>query len=99
MVRKKRTRGESGAGPSRVHTLAIDVGGTGLKASVLDPAGKMIADRVRVETPVGASPKVIVETLVTLGKPLPTFDRVPGGFPGVVGARKLFTAPNLRHEA
>ena len=31
-------------------TLAIDVGGTGLKASVLDPSGAMEVDRVRVDT-------------------------------------------------
>jgi hypothetical protein len=31
-------------------TLAIDVGGTGLKASVLDATGAMVADRVRVAT-------------------------------------------------
>jgi len=99
MARKKRSRGESGPKASRVHTLAIDVGGTGLKASVLDAKGKMIADRVRVETPVGASPRVIVDTLVKLVKPLPAFDRVSVGFPGVVRDGKVFTAPNLGNKA
>jgi polyphosphate glucokinase len=84
---------------SRAHTLAIDVGGTGLKASVLDEKGRMMAERVRVETPVGASPDVIVETLVKLVKPLPSFDRVSVGFPGVVRDGKVFTAPNLGNKA
>ena len=34
-------------------TLAIDVGGTELKASVLDRAGKMLVDQARVATPYG----------------------------------------------
>ena len=43
-------------------TLAIDVGGTGLKASVVDEAAQMLTERVRVPTPVGAPPQQIVET-------------------------------------
>ncbi len=46
--------------------LAIDVGGTGLKASVLDRAGKMLVDRVRVATPYPCPPKVLLRTLVAL---------------------------------
>jgi len=29
-------------------TLAIDIGGTGLKASVVDETGQMLTDRVRL---------------------------------------------------
>jgi len=32
-------------------TLAIDIGGTGLKASVLDAAGRKVVERVRKRTP------------------------------------------------
>jgi len=39
----------------RSRTLAIDVGGTGLKASVIDDSGKLLTERVRVDTPVGAT--------------------------------------------
>ncbi len=41
-------------------TLATDVGGTGLKASVLDRAGKMLVDRVHVATPYPCPPKVLL---------------------------------------
>ena len=34
--------------PNKEATLAIDIGGTGVKASVLDSAGTMLVDRVRV---------------------------------------------------
>ena len=86
---------KSGSGGSHPCTLAIDVGGTGLKASVLDDRGKMMADRCRVETPVGASPGVIVNTLVKLVGQLPAYDRISVGFPGVVRDGKVYTAPNL----
>jgi polyphosphate glucokinase len=89
-----------GAKPARAAglcTLAIDIGGTGLKASVLDEAGQMLHDRVRVETPVGAPPEVIVDELAKLVEPLPPFDRISVGFPGVVRDGRVLTAPNLRH--
>jgi polyphosphate glucokinase len=79
-------------------TLAIDIGGTGLKASVLDEAGAMLHDRVRVETPVGSPPEVIVEALAKLVAPLPRYDRISVGFPGVVRNGHILTAPNLGHE-
>ena len=79
-------------------TLAIDVGGTGLKASVLDAKGNMMADRVRVKTPHPIDPNLLVDTLVELAKPLPPFDRVSVGFPGVVRGGVIRTAPNLGTE-
>ena len=47
---REATQVEAGPGPVRPSTLSIDVGGTGLKASVLDANGKLLADRVRVPT-------------------------------------------------
>ena len=79
-------------------TLAIDIGGTGLKATVLDRAGTMLADRVRVDTPYPAVPEVMVDTLVRLVKPLPHFDRISIGFPGVVRNGRVITAPHFGTE-
>ncbi len=76
-------------------TLAIDVGGTGLKASVLDRAGKMLVDRVRVATPYPCPPKVLLRTLVALVAPLLGFDRISVGFPGVVRDGRTLTAPHF----
>ena len=80
-------------------TLAIDIGGTGLKASVLDENGEMLTERVRVETPQPASPAIIVDALTKLVGPLPAYGRVSVGFPGVVRKGKIITAPNLGQEA
>ncbi len=76
-------------------TLSIDVGGTGLKASVLDTKGKMVVERVRVVTPIPCPPELLVKELKKLAEPLPAFDRVSVGFPGVVRNGWVITAPNL----
>lgn len=75
--------------------LAIDIGGAGLKAAILDIDGNLLTERYRVETPHPCSPEELVETLVKLVEPLPTFDYVSVGFPGVVRNGKIITAPNL----
>jgi polyphosphate glucokinase len=75
------------------NTLAIDVGGTGLKALVLDADGKPISDRVRVPTTFPLPPDKLVADLGTLVEPLPDFDRVSVGFPGAVRGGKVRTAP------
>lgn len=78
-----------------MHILTIDIGGTGLKATVIDADGKMLTERARVKTPHPAEPDVVVETLVKLVKPLPAYDCVSVGFPGVVRDGKVLTAPLL----
>ena len=47
------------AGPPK--TLAIDIGGTGLKASVLDESGQMVTKRVRVPTPKPCPPETLLD--------------------------------------
>ena len=78
-----------------LHTLAIDVGGSGLKAAVLDGSGEMLTERLKVETPVGARPAEFVATLLELIAPLPAFDRIAVDFPGVVRNGFVRTAANL----
>lgn len=82
----------------RTRTLAIDVGGSGLKASVLDDSGRPLTDRVRVDTPVGSPPRAFVEALAALVAPLGPYDRVAVGFPGVVRNGSVLTAANLDHK-
>ena len=84
---------------NELRTLAIDIGGTGLKASVLDGEGTMLTERVRVATPPGCPPELMVETLAKLVAPLPEYHRVSVGFPGVVRRGIIITAHNLGTEA
>ena len=87
---------ETSPGP---HTLAIDIGGSGLKASVLDAEGQMVVKRVRTPTPSPSMPSAVVDALVRLVEPLPPFDRISIGFPGVVRRGAVITAPNLGTKA
>jgi polyphosphate glucokinase len=76
-------------------TLAIDIGGTGLKAGLLDPDGRMVGGPARVDTPHPSPPRAVVPALVELVRPLGDFQRISIGFPGVVRAGNVLTAPNL----
>ncbi|MEZ4320914.1 MAG: ROK family protein [Myxococcota bacterium] len=78
-----------------MRTLAIDIGGTGLKMIVLDPAGEPLSERGRVPTPRPATPESVVSALAALGAGQPAYDRVSVGFPGVVVAGVTLNAPNL----
>lgn len=84
--------------PAAPRTLVLDIGGTGVKGTVFDAAGKALTERVRVETPVGEPPATLVAAAVAMTKPFPAFDRVSAGFPGVVKNGVTLTAPNLRHD-
>ena len=75
--------------------LAFDIGGTGLKASLIDAEGKMLADRLRMPTPYPCSPPVMVDALVELAKPLSGFECIAIGFPGVVRDGCVLTAPHF----
>ena len=76
-------------------TLAIDVGGTHLKAVLLSAKGKMIADEVVIDTPHPSPPKTFLKLVDKLISALPTYDRVSVGFPGFVRRGTIVTAPHL----
>jgi len=77
-------------------TLAIDIGGTGIKAALVDDAGNMSGDRQRVPTPPKPlAPVDLVRAIDQVTAPLGTFDRVSVGFPGYVRDGRVITAPNL----
>lgn len=79
----------------RVTTLAVDIGGSGIKALLLDEAGQPLSTRGRVETPKPATPKAVIAVIADLAKAKGPFDRVSVGFPGVVRQGVTVTAPNL----
>jgi polyphosphate glucokinase len=78
-----------------MRTLCIDIGGTGIKAIVLDPKAKPISERVRAVTPQPATPAAVLRVISALVKQQPAFDRVSVGFPGVVRNGVTETAFNL----
>jgi polyphosphate glucokinase len=98
MTTAKKSALKNGRASKGLKTLAIDVGGSRLKATVLDENGKMIADRVRIDTPKPCPPKVLLPALKRLVAELPAFDRVSVGFPGVIRKGKVLIAVNLGTE-
>ncbi|HEY1160097.1 MAG TPA: ROK family protein [Terracidiphilus sp.] len=76
-------------------TMSIDIGGSGLKAMLLDPKGKSVGERQRVLTPEVPTPDAVLGGLDELRKMIGHFDRVSVGFPGVVKHGKTFGAFNL----
>lgn len=75
--------------------LSIDIGGSKLKAALLDGDGKQISERERVETPQPAPPKLVMPLLEQLAAKLPGYERISVGFPGSVRDGIVRTAPNL----
>jgi polyphosphate glucokinase len=82
-------------GPHSPITLAIDIGGSGIKGILLNPSGQPVSERIRMATPQPATPQVIVPLISEIAKSLSRFDRVSVGFPGVIHQGLVKTAPNL----
>jgi polyphosphate glucokinase len=80
-------------------TLAIDVGGSHLKAGVLDKTGSFVTGPSRVPTPTPATPDAVLEALQTIAASLGPYARISAGFPGMVRRGVVLTAPNLGTEA
>ena len=93
---KKSTAAVEASPDSRI--LAIDIGGTGLKAAILSFDGEMLTERLRTETPHPATREALLTALMKLVEPLPAYDLVSVGFPGVVRNGTIITAPNLGTE-
>lgn len=78
-----------------MRTLAIDIGGSGIKTIVLDEAGNPVTERVRLQTPDPAKPAPVLDVILAATEPQAAFDRVSVGFPGVVRGGITETAVNL----
>ena len=81
--------------PKAPKTLAIDIGGSGIKAMLLDDHGTPLTDRLREKTPNPATPKAMTAIIAAFAKQLGDFDRVSVGYPGVIKKGVVYTAANL----
>jgi polyphosphate glucokinase len=79
--------------------LGLDIGGTGIKAAVVDLAnGRLVTDRVRELTPQPATPKAVLDVVASVvrslemtGKLTPSM-RGGAGFPSVIRTGRAMTA-------
>jgi polyphosphate glucokinase len=79
-------------------TLVVDIGGSGIKATVLNDLAKPVSERLRRESPASGLPGAVMDVVVALANELEDYDRVAIGFPGVVINGIAMDAPNLAKE-
>ncbi|HEY0244709.1 MAG TPA: ROK family protein [Mucilaginibacter sp.] len=81
--------------PSQLKILSIDVGGSHVKATILNSKGELTMEYDKVVTPSPASPENMIATIKKLVKDFPHYDKVSVGFPGYIKNGAVKTAPNL----
>lgn len=81
--------------PATVRTLAVDIGGSGIKASVLNPQGEMVVDRVRLDTPYPCPPATLVRAIEQVVSGMRDVQRASVGFPGLVRGGRVVEVPSL----
>lgn len=78
--------------------LSIDIGGSHIKATILDEQGNLLMEYEKIETPKPATPENLLAAVRKLTQSFPEFDLVSVGFPGYVKRGIIHTAPNLGTE-
>ncbi len=81
-----------------MHTLAVDIGGIGIKILVLDKDGSPVSEWVSDDTPKPATPEAVFGEINAMAMSRPPYDRVSVGFPGIVKRGIVYNAPNLGNE-
>ena len=89
---------KSSRSPKTPRTLAVDIGGSGIKAVVLDAGGTPIKSRIRVKTPRNSNPRKVIAAVCGLADEHSGFERVSVGFPGVIKEGVVYTAANLGRD-
>ena len=80
-------------------TLAIDVGGSHIKAARLGPRCGLLSERVRIDTPARLTPPRLLETLVSLARSFDGYDRVSVGVNGLVHRGRIYAIPMTANPA
>jgi len=79
-----------------VQVLGIDIGGSGIKGAPVDTAqGKLLAERVKLETPHPAVPDTVAKTVAQVAEAFSWTGPAGITFPGVVVDGVTYTAANL----
>lgn len=75
-------------------TLGVDCGGGGIKASVADFSGHLVAQPIRTPTPYPLSPTDLVGIVADLEARLPKAARVTMGMPGMIRHGRVIATPH-----
>lgn len=79
--------------------LSIDIGGSHIKATILNREGELQMDYEKIATPMPSNPQNLIDATKTLVKNFPAYDYISVGFPGYVKNGVIKTAPNLDNDA
>jgi polyphosphate glucokinase len=82
----------------RENILTIDIGGSFIKATVLNQEGELLQDYERVKTPDPATPQKVLKTIQNLISDFQDYDKISVGFPGYTKKGIVHTAPNLGND-
>lgn len=78
------------------HSFGIDIGGTGMKAAVVDlETGELVTDRFRIDTPKPATPDAMADVVVQLARHHGWEGGVGCAFPAVVRHGIVESAANI----
>jgi len=83
----------------QLKVLAIDIGGSHIKATILNKNGELTMEYDKVDTPEPANPEKIIGAIKKLVKNFPEYNKISVGFPGYVKHGVVITAPNLGTKA
>lgn len=78
--------------------LALDIGGSHIKGTILNTKGEWQIEYKSLNTPNPATPESVIQTIGELVKGMPDYGRISVGFPGYVRNGIVFTAPNLGNK-
>jgi polyphosphate glucokinase len=78
--------------------LTIDIGGSNIKATILNIEGDFLNEYEKLPTPSPATPGKVMDVIQLLAKRFPAYDKVAAGFPGFIKDGIVKTAPNLGTE-
>src|SRR3954451_17974445 len=81
--------------PSFQKILSVDIGGSHVKATILNREGVLTMDYQKRDTPRPCTPQNLLNTIRELTKDFPAYDCISVGFPGYVRDGVVLTAPNL----
>ena len=82
-----------------MNILTIDIGGSHIKATILNAEGSPVSDYARMPTPQPSTPVNVIDLIKELVKKFTDYDKISVGFPGYVKNGVIKTAPNLGSEA
>ncbi|MBX2922719.1 MAG: ROK family protein [Chitinophagaceae bacterium] len=80
---------------SKERILCIDIGGSRVKAMVLDKEGKQLEEYRKLDTPQPSTPENVLKTIKALTQHFKIYHKISVGFPGYVKKGVVITAPNL----